>query len=83
MVKNMPDKIASTASYCVSGTLVCGGSVMHWLHELDWNKVAVISGVIIGIATFITNVYFKNRQTRAYEAALKKGMISPPISKGD
>jgi len=78
MVKSMPDKIASVASYCVSGTLVCGGGVSQWLHDLDWNQVAVISGVVIGIATFLVNLYFKNRQTRAYEASLNRGYISPP-----
>jgi len=78
MVKTMPDKIASSASYCVSGTLVCGGSVMHWLHDLDWNKVAVISGIVIGLATFLVNLYYKNRQTRAYESALRRCNVPDP-----
>jgi len=72
-MKIMPDKIASAVSYCVSGTLVCGGSVSQWIHDLDWNKVAVISGIVIGIATFFTNVYFQRRQTRAIEKAADEG----------
>lgn len=72
-MKIMPDKIASAVSYCVSGTLVCGGSVSQWIHDLDWNKIAVISGIVIGIATFITNVYFQRRQTRAIEKAADEG----------
>ena len=78
MVKPMPDKIASSASYCVSGTLVCGGSVSQWLHNLDWNQVAIISGAVIGIATFLVNVYYKNRQVKAYEAALNRGYTPKP-----
>ncbi|WP_075181099.1 phage holin [Pantoea sp. 1.19] len=74
----MPDKIASAASYCVSGTLVCGGSVSQWLHDLDWNLVAVISGIVIGIATFMVNLYFKHRQTKAYEQALQRGYTPAP-----
>ncbi|MEB5972658.1 class II holin family protein [Pantoea dispersa] len=72
-MKIMPDKIASAVSYCVSGTLVCGGSVSQWIHDLDWNKIAVISGIVIGIATFFTNVYFQRRQTRAIEKAAYEG----------
>lgn len=77
-MKIMPDKIASTLTYCVSGTLVCGGSVSQWLHSLDWNLIAIISGVVIGVATFISNMYFNNKRTRAYLAALERGMITPP-----
>jgi C4-dicarboxylate transporter len=69
----MPDKIASAVSYCVSGTLVCGGSVAQWIHDLDWNKVAVISGIVIAIATFFTNLYFQRRQTIAIEKASDEG----------
>ncbi|MFT4271212.1 MAG: phage holin [Pantoea sp.] len=79
-MKIMPDKIASAVSYCVSGTLVCGGSVAQWIHDLDWNKVAVISGIVIGIATFITNVYFQRRQTIAIERASDEGRA---VVKGD
>ncbi|MFK8258322.1 phage holin [Erwinia sp. AnSW2-5] len=77
-MKIMPDKIASGASYCVSGTLVCGGGVSQWMHNLDWNQIAIISGVVIGIATFLVNLYYKNRQTRAYEAALNRGYVQSP-----
>lgn len=67
MVRIMPDKIASAVSYCVSGTLVCGGSVSQWVHELDWNKIAVISGIIIGIATYFTNLYYQRRRDQREE----------------
>lgn len=59
MIRYMPDKIASAVSYCVSGSLICGGGILQWLHDLDWNKVAVIGGFLIGIATYLTNLYFK------------------------
>lgn len=53
---------------------------MRWLHDIDWNQVAVIGGFIIGIATYLTNLYFKRRQTKAYENALSKGLVTPPPS---
>jgi hypothetical protein len=78
MIKIMPDKIATAASYCVSGTLVCGGSVSQWIHNLDWNQVAIGSGVVIGIATFIVNVWYKQQMLKTYKSAVERGIISPP-----
>lgn len=81
MVKTMPDKIASAATYCTSGGLICGGAsgMFEWFQGLDWNVIALICGIVIGIATYITNFYFKRRQTRAYESALTRGYaITPP-----
>ncbi|WP_092879988.1 phage holin [Izhakiella capsodis] len=75
----MQDKISSAASYCTSGGLICGG-VFQWLHGLDWNFIALICGICIAIATYITNLYFKRRQTRAFESALKRGLITAPPS---
>ncbi|WP_408641533.1 class II holin family protein [Shimwellia pseudoproteus] len=74
----MPDKIASAVGYCTSGSLICWGSVAKWMHELDWNLVAVVGGFIIGLLTFVVNFYFKRRQTRAYEDALARGYVTPP-----
>ncbi len=74
----MPDKIASSASYCVSGGLICGGGILQWLQDLNWNTIAVIGGLVIGVITCLTNLYYKSRQTRAYESALKRGVITPP-----
>ncbi|WP_437609651.1 phage holin [Erwinia sp. V71] len=81
MVKTMPDKIASAATYCTSGGLICGGAggMFEWFHGLDWNVIALISGIVIGLATYFTNLYFKYRQTRAYENALARGnVLTPP-----
>ena len=74
----MPDKIASAVGYCTSGSLICWGGIAGWIHDLDWNLVAVIGGFIIGLLTFVVNFYFKRRQTRAYEAALARGYVTPP-----
>ncbi len=74
----MPDKIASGVSYCASGALVCGGSVAQWLHELDWNMVAIVCGIAIGFATYLTNLYFNMKRTKAYLRALEKGVITVP-----
>lgn len=78
MVKLMPDKIASATSYCVSGALVCGGSVYQWVQNLDWNTVAVISGIVIGIATFIVNAWYKRQMLKVYKGAVERGILSPP-----
>lgn len=78
MVKTMPDKIASAASYGVSGTLVFGGGMAQWLNELNWDRIAIISGIVIGIATFLVNLYYKRRQTQAYESALNRGYTPAP-----
>lgn len=74
----MPDKIASAVGYCTSGSLICWGSIAEWMHDLDWNFIAVVGGFIIGLLTFLVNFYFKRRQTRAYEAALARGYVTPP-----
>jgi len=52
--------------------------MFQWLHGLDWNFIALICGICIGIATYITNLYFKRRQTKAYESALNRGYITAP-----
>lgn len=78
-INNMPDKIASAASYCVSGTLVCGGGVAQWINDLDWNKVAVISGILVGIATLLMNAWYKSQTLKAYRDSIVRGIpISPP-----
>lgn len=78
MQKIMPDKIASTAGYCTSLCLISWGSIANWLQHLDWNQIAVVGGFIIGLLTMFINFYFKRRQTKAYEAALARGYVTPP-----
>lgn len=74
----MPEKIASMASYCISGGLICMGGLVEWFRHIDWNQVAVISGIVIGIATFLTNAYYKRRQTKAIERAADMGIAIVP-----
>ena len=80
MVKTMPDKISSAATYGASGGLMYGGlsGWFEWQHGLDWNTIALAGGFIIAILTYFTNIYFKRRQTKAYEAALTRGLVTPP-----
>jgi hypothetical protein len=42
MIKTMPDKIFSAATYCTSGGLICTGlaRAYDWFHGLDWNFIA-------------------------------------------
>ena len=53
MIKTMPDKIFSAATYCTSGGLICTGlaRAYDWFHGLDWNFIALISGIIIVFQT--------------------------------
>lgn len=80
MAKNMPDKISTAANYSVSGSLMyCGlSNWFGWLHGIDWNQIALIGGFVIAMLTFITNIYFKRRKTKAYEKALDRGYVTPP-----
>ncbi|WP_410038301.1 phage holin [Raoultella ornithinolytica] len=76
----MPDKIFSAASYCTSGGLICTGlaRTFDWFHGLDWNFIALASGVIIGVATYLTNLYYKRRWTKMYQQSLDRGYGGPP-----
>lgn len=63
----------------MSGFLIAIGKFGTWLCNLDWNKIAIILGVVIGIATYFTNLYFQRRQTKAIEQAAHEGKtIIPP-----
>jgi len=83
MVKIMPDKIASSVGYCTSGSLVCWGSFSHWLHDIDWNNVAVISGILIGLATFAINWWYKHQALKTYRESVARGDTVPPPKMGD
>ncbi|HIG8794967.1 TPA: phage holin [Raoultella terrigena] len=76
----MPDKIFSAASYCTSGGLICTGlaRTFDWFHGLDWNFIALASGVIIGVATYLTNLYYKRRWTKMYQQSLDRGYGGQP-----
>ncbi len=78
VMKIMPEKIATFFSYFTSGTLITMGWLVEWFKNIDWNQVAVISGIVIGIATFLTNFYYKRSQTKAMEHADQRGIIIHP-----
>lgn len=73
MVKTMPDKVASALSYGTSGGLIVGGwrGWFEWFHGLDWNFIGLSSGVLLGIATFAVNVYYKRRDDARKEESHK------------
>ncbi len=71
----MPEKISTAGSYSIA-TILLG--IAHWLQGVDWQQVAVISAFILGIATYLTNIYFQRRQTRAIEAAAREGKTIIP-----
>ena len=72
-MKTMPEKITTAGAYSMSGILIALGKFGTWLSNLDWNKIAIILGIVIGIATYFTNLYFQRRQTRAIEKASDEG----------
>lgn len=83
-MKNMADKITSAVSYVTSTSLVTGG-IAEWFRSVDWNQAAVISGIILGVATFLVNTYYSYRRSRTYDAAMKayetalnRGVIQSP-----
>ena len=78
MNKTMPDKIATAVGYCTSGGLICWGAIAQWLHDLNWNLIAVIGGFVIGIATFFSNIYFKRQALKAYREAIARGIVVAP-----
>ncbi len=57
----MPDKIFSAASYCTSGGLIFTGlaQTYDWFHGLDWNFIALASGVVIVICDCNTSIIDK------------------------
>lgn len=69
-MKIMPDKIASGLTYCTSGGLVCNGllSWYDWFYHLDWNFIGLVTGVLLGIATFAVNAYYKRRDDARRDA---------------
>ncbi|HHL2712903.1 TPA: phage holin [Yersinia enterocolitica] len=84
----MPEKIqlATGVSYLTSGFLIGLGKLGHWITALDWNQIAIVSGVVIGVVTFLANIHFQRqrnkyleRQTKAIEeAALNGGTVIQP-----
>ncbi len=63
----MSEKL-TVGSYSASGVLVFMGKFFDWLHDVDWNTVAIIVGILIGVATYCTNVYFQRRQEKISQA---------------
>lgn len=59
----------SAMSYWVSGGVV-------WLGSLDWNKVSMIGGLLLGIATFAVNWYYKRQNSLAYLKSIHSGVAA-------
>ncbi|MGL9721938.1 class II holin family protein [Symbiopectobacterium sp.] len=64
------DKITTGVSYGASG--VSGG---YWMLQLldtvsstQWAALGVLSSLVFGLLTFLTNLYFKIREDRRKEA---------------
>ncbi|WP_213993788.1 phage holin [Sodalis sp. dw_96] len=74
----MPEKITTVGAYSSSGLLIALGKFIDWFRHVDWSQAAIIIGIVIGIATYFTNLYFQRRQTRAIEAAAREGKTIIP-----
>lgn len=53
-------------------------AVILWLGQVDWSTLSMIIGIILGIGTFIINWYYKRKNTRIYEEAVKRGYFNEP-----
>lgn len=62
----MGDKTSTTA-YLSSGLTL-------WLGAVDWNTVCMVGGLVIGIATFAVNWYYKRENSRVYKESVHKGV---------
>lgn len=62
----MGDKTSATA-YLSSGLTL-------WLGAVDWNTVCMIGGLVIGIATFAVNWYYKRENSRIYRESVQTGV---------
>jgi len=58
---------ASLASYAGSLAVTSAGA-------LDWNLICMLGGLILGVLTFGVNWYYKYQNSKAYRAALSKGV---------
>lgn len=55
------------ASYSASAVVVLGSA---W----DWNTIALVGGLVLGIATFAVNWWYKRQNSLAYRKAVSKGV---------
>lgn len=58
------ESTASPATYLASGTAVVFG--------LSVNEFAAVAGIVIAVATFVLNWYYKERAAKALEKSLQK-----------
>lgn len=62
----MGDKTSTTAYLSSALTL--------WLGAVDWNTVCMVGGLVIGIATFAVNWYYKRENSRIYRESVQTGV---------
>lgn len=69
------EKITTGASYTTSA-----GSTLYWLKQLldgfspeQWAAIGVLGSLFFGLATFLTNLYFKRKEDKRREARTKHG----------
>lgn len=55
------------ASYSASAVVV-------WMSAWDWNTIALVGGLVLGIATFAVNWWYKRQNSLAYRRAIEKGV---------
>jgi len=56
-------KVASAATFGGSAVSVYGG-INGWLNSLNWNAVATMGGLVLGVAGFALNWFYKERHYR-------------------
>ncbi len=63
-MRKIMESTASPATYVASGTAFVFG--------LTVNEFAAVAGIVVAVATFCLNWYYKERAARALEKSLKK-----------
>lgn len=75
----MNHKHVESAGYAVSTTLTGGGWLMQHLPTPEvMAQLASLVGIITGIVVALATIYFKWKNNRAYQEALKRGYLNEP-----
>lgn len=69
------DQITTTASYSTSVATTTLASFLDILTHEEWAALGVLGGLILGLLTFIANVYFQSRRTKLLEKKLIKDCL--------
>ncbi|EBU6996430.1 hypothetical protein YD25_003902 [Salmonella enterica subsp. enterica] len=56
-------KVTTAASYSLSVSSFLAGLLDHYT-QAQWNKAAMLAGIVLGVATFFLNWYYRRKTLR-------------------